>query len=134
MRQVVTFMLADQEYALDVLDVQEVVRIVDVTPLPEAPPEILGAINVHGAPTLILNMRARYGLPHQLPDANSPLVLVRTQGTLVALLVDRVIGVLQAEIAVDAAGLVRIADRLVVMLSPGALPTPAILPLLGSTQ
>ena len=132
MRPVVTLMLADQEYALDVLDVQEVVRIVDVTPLPEAPPEILGAINVRGVPTLVLDMRQRFGLPRRLPDLDSPLVLVTTQGTLVALLVDRVLGVVHADMAADAAGLIRIEDRLVVMLSPGALPTPAMLPLLGS--
>jgi purine-binding chemotaxis protein CheW len=131
MRPLVTFMLADQEYALDVLDVQEVVRMVAMTPLPETPPEILGAINVRGTPTLVLDMRQRLGLPAQEPGPDSPLVLVKVQGTLLALLVDRVVGVVQADIAPDAAGIVRIGDRLVVMLSPAALPTNTVLALLG---
>ncbi len=131
MRPLVTFMLADQEYALDVLDVQEVVRMVAMTPLPEAPPEILGAINVRGTPTLVLDMHRRFGLPAQEPGPDSPLVLVKVQGTHLALLVDRVVGVVHADIAPDAAGFVRIADRLVVMLSPAALPSHAVLALLG---
>ncbi len=131
MHALVTFLLADQEYALDVQDVQEVVRMVDLTPLPEAPPEILGAINVRGTPTLVLDMRQRFDLPAQSPIPDSPLVLVKVQSTLLAVLVDRMVGVVHADVAPDAAGFVRIADRLVVMLSPATLPSKAVLPLLG---
>ena len=134
MRPLVTFILADREYALDVADVHEVARMVSMTPLPEAPPEILGAINVRGTPTLVLDMRQRLGLPRQTPRADSPLVLVTVNGAPLALLVDRVVGVVQADLTPDAAGFVRIQDRLVVTLNPASLPTNAMLPLLGKTD
>jgi chemotaxis signal transduction protein len=132
---VVTFSLSDQEYCLDVSCVQEVVRIVAITPLPAAPPEILGAINLRGVPVLVLDLRQRFGLPYQPPTLASPLLIVKLSGAAhdvrLAVLVDQVIAVVQDLIAPDAAGLVRIADRLVVMLNPDDLPSAPMLPLLG---
>src|SRR5262245_36687139 len=132
---VVTFALSDQEYCLDVSCVQEVVRIVAITPLPAAPPEILGAINLRGSPTLVLDLRVRFGLPPLAPTMASPLLVVKLNdaapGAKLAVLVDRVIGVVHDATLPDAAGLVRVADRLVVMLNPDDLPTEPVLPLLG---
>jgi purine-binding chemotaxis protein CheW len=64
---VVLFSLADQQYSLDVSHVQEVVRMVAMTRVPDAPPEILGAINVHGSATLVMDLRQRFGLPRMAP-------------------------------------------------------------------
>jgi chemotaxis signal transduction protein len=127
----VIFSLADQQYGLDIADVNEVVRMVSVTPLLEAPPEILGAINVHGAPTLVLDLRRRFGLPHRPPTPISPLVIVRTRGAKLAILVDHVIGVTQDATAPDAAGLVRVGDKLIIMLRADDLPSERSLPLLA---
>jgi chemotaxis signal transduction protein len=127
---VVIFSLADQEYCLDVLDVQEVIRMVKVTPLPEAPSEILGVINVRGVPTLVLDLRQRLRLPHRPPTLISPLLIVKVHNTKLAVLVDRVIGVTQETTLPSNAGIVRVGDRLVVMLRPDNLPSEQTSPLL----
>ena len=127
----VIFSLADQEYCLDVQDVQEVVRMVTVTPLPEAPAEVLGAINVRGVPTLVLDLRQRLGLTHRPPTPISPLLIVKAHGASLAVLVDRVIGVTQEGTMPSNAGIVRVGDKLVVMLRPDNLPSERSLPLIG---
>ena len=88
----ITFSVGDQQYALPLEEVREVLRMVHLTPVPDAPPEVLGAINVHGSPVLVLDVRQRLGLPHRPPTPSSPLILVNGS---VALLIDKVHGVVQ---------------------------------------
>jgi purine-binding chemotaxis protein CheW len=130
----VTFSLAGRTYGLPVSAVQEVLRIVARVPLPDAPPEVLGAINVRGTPTLVFDLRQRLGLPHQEPGLASPLLLVRIGDASLAVLVDRVNGVAQTDTAPDAAGLVRIGDELAILLSPADLPTAPVLSLLAGRE
>jgi chemotaxis signal transduction protein len=131
MTPLVSFSLAGRTYCLPVSAVQEVLRMVAVTPLPDAPPEVLGAINVRGTPTLVFDLRQRFGLPHQAPAPSSPLLLVRIGDTRLAVLVDQVNGVARTNTAPDAAGLVRIGDELAVLLKPDNLPTTPVLSLLA---
>ncbi len=126
MPALVTFTLGQQTYCLPIADVQEVLRMVAMTPLPDAPPEVLGAINVRGVPVLVLDLRQRLGLPGLPPTPASPLLLVRLGDKRLALLVDRVKGVVQAPAMSDATGLVRLGDDLGVLLRPDSLLTASV--------
>ena len=53
--QLVVFRLDERRYALPLAVVERVVRAVDVTPLPKAPPMVLGVIDVHGRVLPVLN-------------------------------------------------------------------------------
>jgi chemotaxis signal transduction protein len=130
MSPLVLFNLADQQYGLDVFDVLEVVRLVTVTPLLEAPPEILGAINVRGRSMLVLDLRQRLGLPHRPPTSISPLLIVKSRTTKLAVLVDQVIGVTHEATAPNA-GVARVGEKLIVMLRADDLPSERSLPLLA---
>ena len=126
---ILTFSLADRKYALDVAFVREVVRAVRITPLPDSPAEVLGAIDFHGSPVLVFDLRQRFGFASQLPKSNSPLVLVEWQSSLLALLVDEVHAVKHFEAEPDATGFIRIDDKLVSLLKVDQLPTDRMLPL-----
>ncbi len=104
--------------------------MVAMTPIPEVPPEILGAIDVRGEPVLVLDMRRRFRLPPQAPSLNSPLIIVTAHGKPLAALVDRVGNVVRAETEPDATGLMHVHGRLTVMLDPDRLPTEQLLSLL----
>jgi hypothetical protein len=95
---------------------------------------VLGAISVRGTPTLVFDLRQRFGLPHQEPGPSSPLLVVRIGGATLAVLVDRVNGVAQTDTAPDAAGLVRIGDELAILLSPDDLPTAPVLALMAGRK
>lgn len=130
MLSLVAFTLGDQEYALDIAYVKQVIRMVAITPLPEALPELLGAINVHGTPTPVLDLRQRFGLPSLPPTTASPLLLIKIRSVLIAALVDRVNGVVKADTPTDAMGMVRLGERLVAVLDPASLLTPQMQALL----
>ena len=60
--QYLSFMLAGEEYAVDILRVQEVRGWENATPLPNAPAYIKGVINLRGVVVPIVDLRARFGL------------------------------------------------------------------------
>jgi purine-binding chemotaxis protein CheW len=57
------FYLAGYEYALDVAQVQEIVRPGELRPVPDAPPWVLGLIRRRGRPVPVVDLRRRLGLP-----------------------------------------------------------------------
>jgi purine-binding chemotaxis protein CheW len=60
--QYLTFMLAGEEYGVDILRVQEIKGWDKVTRIPHTPSYVLGVINLRGAVVPILDLRRRFGL------------------------------------------------------------------------
>jgi purine-binding chemotaxis protein CheW len=85
--------LDQQRYALRLQEVERVVRMVEITPLPEAPPAVLGLINVQGRVLSVVNLRRCFHLPPREVDPEDVLVMVQTARGMVALAVDEVEGV-----------------------------------------
>ena len=88
----VSFELAGQRYALPILDVQEVLNIAMIEPVPGAPEGVLGVLNLRGSIVTVLDLRHRLGLPPQ-PDGGSILVATCRNET-IGLRIDRVADVL----------------------------------------
>ncbi len=63
MSQLSTFHVGKYLFGVDVSLVQEVVRLQQMTPVPLAPPEIAGLINLRGEVLTALDLRVRLGLP-----------------------------------------------------------------------
>lgn len=92
--QLLSFRLDEQEYALDIANVVEVVRMVAITPVPGAAGSIAGMINLRGNVIPVINIRRRFGLPDRPYDLNDHLLIARTNGRVMGLIVDRVSEVL----------------------------------------
>ena len=88
------FTLDDRRYGLSLPSVERVARIVDITPLPQAPDIVLGVINVHGRIVPVVNVRRRFGLPERAIALTDQLIVAHTVLRPVALLVDVVTGVI----------------------------------------
>jgi purine-binding chemotaxis protein CheW len=98
--QLSTFHVGKYLFGVDVSLVQEVVRLQQMTPVPLAPPEIAGLINLRGEVLTAVDMRVRLGLsPAELgtdDPAREPVnVVVRMDDEPVSLLVDEIGGVLE---------------------------------------
>jgi purine-binding chemotaxis protein CheW len=91
--QLVVFKLDLQRYALHLPIVERIVPLVEITPLPQAPPIVLGVINVQGRVIPVVDIRQRFRLPERASLLSDRLVLARSADRTLALLVDAVIGV-----------------------------------------
>jgi len=98
--QCLLFTLDDQVYGLRLSAVRRVVHAVEITPLPHAPPDVLGIINVAGSIIAVVSVRRRFGLPEIAYRLSDRLVVARAfsstaapEGRLLALAVDAVLGV-----------------------------------------
>ncbi|WP_419148985.1 chemotaxis protein CheW [Pseudoalteromonas 'SMAR'] len=62
-KQFLTFMMAEEEYGMDILSVQEIRGWEEVTAIPNSPKFVNGAINLRGTIVPIIDLRVRFGLP-----------------------------------------------------------------------
>ena len=86
----VTFFIKDQMFGIPVLKVQNILTPDKIAPIPLAPPEIEGSINLRGRIVTVINMRERLGLGHRDTAAKPMGVNVEQSNELYTLLVDRV--------------------------------------------
>jgi purine-binding chemotaxis protein CheW len=88
--QWVTFRLGEEIYGIDVLQVQEVLRITEISPVPGAPNYVLGIINLRGNVVTVSDARNRFGLPPKETDDASRIIVVDAFNKVIGLLVDNV--------------------------------------------
>jgi purine-binding chemotaxis protein CheW len=58
-----TFALAQEEYGLPVLKVREIIKIMDITAVPQVPAHVKGVINLRGKVIPIIDLRLKFGMP-----------------------------------------------------------------------
>lgn len=130
-RQCLTFVLAKEEYGIDILRVQEIKGFTSVTPLPNTPAHIRGVMNLRGTVVPVLDLRLRFGMPEHEYDQFTVIIVVTVGTRVVGLVVDAVSDVLDIQdTGVDAPpelgagvdtsflrGVVRSGDRLVMLLA-----------------
>jgi purine-binding chemotaxis protein CheW len=92
--QIVAFYLGEQRYALPIERVQEIQQIVAFTSVPESRQSVVGMINLRGDVIPAVDVRRLVGLPAQDYSLETPMIICRHEGQLVALLVDEVQDVL----------------------------------------
>lgn len=56
------FVLAGEEYGIDILKVQEIIGVIDVTRVPKMPKYIKGVINLRGKIIPVINLRMKFGI------------------------------------------------------------------------
>jgi purine-binding chemotaxis protein CheW len=101
----VVFGLDAGRYALPLAVVGRIVRAVHVTPLPMAPPVVLGAIDVEGHVLPVFNLRHKFRLPERTIDPADQFLIAHTAQRTVVLVIDAAHGVLErpAAAVIDAA-------------------------------
>jgi purine-binding chemotaxis protein CheW len=93
--QLVTFRLEDETYGINVMHVQEVLRVTEIAPVPGAPPYVLGIINLRGNVVTVIDTRSRFGLPPGDIDEASRVVIIESEMQVVGILVDSVAEVVE---------------------------------------
>ena len=88
--QLVTFRLEEEAYGINVMQVQEVLRVTEIAPVPGAPDYVLGIVNLRGNVVTVIDTRSRFGLPTaEITDA-SRIVIIESGEEVIGILVDSV--------------------------------------------
>ena len=93
--QLVSFHIGGEEFGLDILRVQEIIRIQDLTRVPNSPDFVDGVINLRGKVIPVVALRKRFGLEELAHDKQTRIVVVEVKGTVLGFIVDSVSEVLR---------------------------------------
>jgi purine-binding chemotaxis protein CheW len=128
--QLVSFVIEDEEFGIDILKVQEIIRPVEITRVPNAPRFVEGVINLRGRIIPVIDLRKRFGLPSRPRDKETRIVVVELVNKVVGFMMDAVKEVIRVErrviepppelaIGIDAQyikGVAKLEDRLLILL------------------
>jgi len=88
--QLVSFILDNEEYGVEVLKVREIIRMPSITKMPNTPQYAEGIINLRGTVVPIVSMRKRFGLVDTDYDSHTRIMVMDAPGGLTGLIVDGV--------------------------------------------
>lgn len=128
--QLVTFTLGGEEYAVDILKVQEINRMKEITRVPNAPYYVEGVINLRGKVIPIVSLRKFFGLPEEEDRSRQKIMIMDIQGVTMGLIVDAVSEVLRISTNIVEpppamtysvstefiSGIAKLEDRLIILL------------------
>lgn len=95
----VTFFLAQEKYGINVMQVQEVLRVSEIAPVPGAPEYVLGIINLRGNVVTVIDTRQRFGLNSKELDDSARIVIVESDDQVVGIMVDSVAEVIDLQLS-----------------------------------
>jgi purine-binding chemotaxis protein CheW len=93
--QLVSFELDHEEYGVDVLSVREIIRLPEITKMPNTPSYIDGIINLRGTVVPIISLRRRFGLMDTDSSRSSRILVMEAGGSLTGFVVDAVAEVIR---------------------------------------
>ena len=138
--QLVTIEVGGEEYAVDILAVPEINRMMDLTRVPQSPAEVEGVINLRGKIIPVIDLRKRFGLQvSERNDANR-IVVVEVHRKTLGFIVDKVHEVLRIDEGIVEpapamvcsvrsdfiAGVGKLQDRLIILLNLAKLFDPSM--------
>ena len=94
LKQLVTFILAEEVYGVDVGQVQEIISHQKFTKLPEQPAYMPGVFNLRGLVVPAIDLRLRFGLEAKEYDGNTVILVLNTSNRTIGMVVDAVSDVL----------------------------------------
>jgi len=133
--QLVSFQVGEETFAIDILSVHEINRLMELTRVPQSRSDVEGVVNLRGRIVPVIDLRTRFGLGPSERSSESRIVVVEVRGIVLGLIVDRVHEVLRisgsivdsppamaSSIHADfVAGVAKLNDRLVILLDPARL-------------
>lgn len=93
--QLVTFSIGEEEFGVDILKVQEIIRTMEITKVPRAEAFVEGVINLRGKVIPILDLRRRFKLPSKAHDKHTRIIVIEMNNMIVGFVVDSVSQVLR---------------------------------------
>ncbi|MCS7232949.1 MAG: chemotaxis protein CheW [Synergistetes bacterium] len=87
---IIAFKLGNEEYGVDVSQIQEIVKMRDITRVPKAPYYIKGVMNLRGNVIPVIDLRKRFSLPSKEATDQSRIIVFDIKGVKFGIVVDAV--------------------------------------------
>jgi purine-binding chemotaxis protein CheW len=87
-KQVIGFTVGEEEYGVELNAVKEVIRMSDITRLPDVPRYVRGLINLRGSVIPIIDLREKMGLEPAEATPLTRIIVVEVNGSLIGMVVD----------------------------------------------
>ena len=94
-RQLVSFKVQDEEFGIDIMQVQEIIRMTEITQVPKAPYFVKGVLNLRGGVLPIIDLRTRFDLEEIKHTESNRILVVNVKDKTMGIIVDSVSEVLR---------------------------------------
>lgn len=95
--QIVGFKLNSEEYALEIENVQEIIKKIKTTRVPRSKEYINGVVNLRGIVIPIINLKYRFNMSNQDYDDNLRIIILKVNGISAGIMVDSVSEVIEVK-------------------------------------
>jgi len=95
--QLVTFGIGEEEFGIDILKVQEIIRTMAITKVPNSPSYVEGVINLRGKVIPVIDLRSRFNMEYRPHDSHTRIIVLQIHGMIVGFVVDEVSEVLRIQ-------------------------------------
>jgi purine-binding chemotaxis protein CheW len=93
--QLVSFHVGEEEFGIDILRVKEIIRVLQITKVPNSPEYVEGVINLRGRVIPIIDLRVRLEVTKTELNTNSRIIVLEIEDKIVGFIVDSVSEVLR---------------------------------------
>ncbi len=87
--QLVGFVIGEEEYAIPILSIQEIIKPFTWTRVPQVPPYVLGVFNLRGAVIPLIDLRLKFGLPSKNQSDETRFIVMRHGDDVAGFVIDR---------------------------------------------
>ena len=101
--QLVSFKIGSEEFGVDILNVQEINKITQITKVPNSPVFVEGVINLRGRVIPVIDLRARLNLEKKEHDKDTRIIVVEIDNRTMGFIVDAVHEVLRIPVSITEA-------------------------------
>ncbi|HCL55736.1 MAG TPA: chemotaxis protein CheW [Spirochaetia bacterium] len=95
-KQFVTFLMSDELYGIDIFNTQEIIRLPDLTPIPNSLEYVEGIINLRGNIIPVINLEKKFHMVSGMKNKRE-IIIIRAFNSLLGIIVNKVFRVIQVE-------------------------------------
>ncbi|RLA73504.1 MAG: chemotaxis protein CheW [Epsilonproteobacteria bacterium] len=87
--QLVGFIIGEEEYAIPILSIQEIIKPFSWTRVPQVPKYVMGVFNLRGAVIPLIDLRLKFGLNEQKQNEETRFIVMRDEDDVAGFVIDR---------------------------------------------
>ncbi|MDF1879810.1 chemotaxis protein CheW [Sulfurimonas sp. MAG313] len=87
--QLVGFVIGEEEFSVPILSIQEIIKPIEWTRVPQTPEYVLGVFNLRGSVIPLIDLRLKFGLPSEKMTDNSRFMVMKNDSETAGFVIDR---------------------------------------------